>query len=324
MTTRPADGPASGAETGRRLLDAAAFARLFGGSEHQVRAWCEPYLGAFDWGYRPLTGADRDACLLQAVRRLDRQAAPVAGAGRQPDWEAGWRENLRDFQASGGDLDALVPKYIRPGEYVRLFGDYVQPVDPQFVRNYTKIFRAWLTRRFLADAAAVYEFGCGPCSHVAYFAQALPGVPICGFDWADASAEIIRAIADRYDWPVRGGRFDFLAPDPALDLAERAVVLTFGALEQVGPDHGPFLDFLLHRRPARCVHVEGLEELYDDDGLLDALALRYHRTRNYLSGFLTRLTALREDGRVVIEQVHRHQFGTRFDDTFSYVVWRPA
>ncbi len=305
-------------------LQASDFARLFGGTERQVVEWCAPYLTAHDWRYRVLTGEDRDACLLQAVHRLDRKAAPAAGTDRQPDWEAGWRQNLNDFLASGGDLDALVPKYIRPGEYIRLFGQYVQPANRDFVKFYTQIFRAWLTQRFFEDAAAVYEFGCGPCSHVAYLAQTLAGVPVYGFDWAEASGDILRAIADRYGWPVAGGRFDFFAPDPGVVLDDGAVVLTFGALEQVGGDHGAFLDFLLANRPRRCVHVEGLEELYDDRDLLDALARRYHRGRNYLSGFLTRLRALEGEGRIVIESVHRHHFGTRFDDTFSYVVWRPA
>ena len=316
--------PSLRSEQALRTLEAGDFARLFGGTERQVAEWCSPHLTGHDWRYLVLAGEDRDACLLQAIHRLDRKVAPAAGTDRQPDWEAGWRQNLNEFLASDGNLDALVPKYIRPGEYIRLFGDYVQPANPDFVKVYTQIFRAWLTRRFFTDAAAVYEFGCGPCSHVAYLAETLAEIPVYGFDWAEASADIVRAVAKRYGWPVAGGRFDFFSPDPAVVLDEGAVVLTFGALEQVGADHGAFLDFLIGNRPRRCVHVEGLEELYDDGNLLDALARRYHRGRNYLSGFLTRLQALESEGRIVIESVHRHHFGTRFDDTFSYVVWRPA
>ena len=313
--TAPADGWLT--------LGPVELAGLFGGTPEQVAEWCASELTRFDLACRVLEGEDRDARILEALKRLDRAAVSAAGVGRQQDWEAGWSENLREFLQSN-DFDALVPKYIRPGEPIRLLGGYARPRDPWFVRNYTKTFRAWLTRRFLTGATALYEFGCGSCSHVAYLAGSNPGTPVFGFDWTAASGRIIEALAVRTGWPVAGGRFDFFAPDPTVSLRPGAAVLTFGALEQVGGDFQPFLDFLLAAGPARCVHVEGLEELYDDSRLLDGLALRYHRQRNYLSGFLTRLRALEAEGRIVLEQVHRHHFGTRFDDTFSYVVWRPV
>lgn len=307
-----------------KTLGPAELARLFGGTEAEVEAWCAPFLARFDFSYRELAGAERDAMLLEAVRRLEPRAEPAAGENRKPDWESGWAENLREFLASDGDFDALVPKYIRPNEVVRLFGRYALPLNPTFVRDYTKTYRAWLARRFFADAEAICEFGCGPGSHVAYFTETFPDTPVTGLDWAEASVRIMEALAARTGRPVSGRRFDFFAPDRGFRLSPETVVLTFGALEQVGADHGPFIDYLLENGPKRCVHVEGVNELYDPNDLLDALALAYHRRRNYLDGLLSRLRALEAEGRVVIEAVHRQQFGTRFNDTFSLVVWRPA
>lgn len=308
----------------RKRLSPGELAELFGGAVEDVTAWCAPQLARFDFGYRELEGSERDAMLLQAVRRLEPDLSPAAGKERHPAWEAGWGENLAAFLADPSDLDALVPRYIRPDEPVRLFGRYAQPDNPNFVRDYTKTYRAWLAQRFFADAAAIYEFGCGPGSHVAYFAETFPGVPVFGLDWAENSVRIMEALATRRGWPVGGRRFDFFAPDYDFKLAEGAVALTFGALEQVGGAHGAFLDYLLATPLKRCVHVEGINELYDPDDLLDGLALAYHRRRNYLDGLLTRLRALETEGRIVIEQVHRQRFGTRFNDTFSLVVWRPA
>ncbi|KAA0677909.1 class I SAM-dependent methyltransferase [Azospirillum brasilense] len=305
-------------------LGVAELAELFGGSPDEVSRWCAPFLDAFDFRYTELAGAERDAMLLEAVKRLEPNAVSVAGQGRKPDWEAGWSENLTEFLAGGHQLDALVPKYIRPNEVVRLFGQYARPRAPHFIRNYTKTYRAWLAQRFFADAAAIYEFGCGPGSHVAYFAETFPEKPVVGLDWAAASVNIMEAIAGHYGWKVSGHRFDFFAPDHGIRLPEGTAVLTFGALEQVGTNHGPFLDYLLANKPLRCVHVEGINELYDEENLLDRLALRYHQQRNYLSNLLTRLQELEKAGRVVIESVHRQRFGTRFNDTFSHVVWRPA
>lgn len=300
------------------------LARLFGGTPQEVAEWCRPCLERFDFGYGELAGAERDGMMLEAVRRLEPNAEPASGQERQPEWEAGWTENLREFLASDGDLDALVPKYIRPNEVVRIFGRYVRPTNPTFVRDYTKTYRAWLARRYFADAECIYEFGCGPGSHVAYLAQTFPGIPVMGLDWAEASVRIMEALAHRYGWPVSGRRFDFFAPDPHVRLDPGAVVLTFGALEQVGAGHGPFIDYLLRNRPRRCVHVEGIDELYDPTDLMDFLALGYHRRRNYLAGLLSSLRGLEAEGKVVIERVHRHRFGTRFNETFSLIVWRPA
>ena len=127
------------------------FAALFGGTPEEVVAWCAPFLERFDFTCRRLEGEERDAYILAALKRLDPAAVSVAGPERKPDWESGWSENLRDFVDGGYDLDALVPKYMRPGQAVRLMGEYMQPRAPYFVRDYTKVFRAWLARRFMAS-----------------------------------------------------------------------------------------------------------------------------------------------------------------------------
>ena len=100
-------------------------------------------------------------------------------------------------------------------------------------------------------------------------------------------------------------------------------VLTFGALEQVGKDFRPFLEFLLRRKPAICVHVECIAEFYDPARLLDYLALAYHHSRNYLEGFWTALKELEEKGMLEILAAHHQRFGNIYDDSHSYVVWRP-
>lgn len=305
-------------------LTLADVAALFGGDAEEIRRWCAPYLEQHDFAYRPFTPEERDAALLDSLKKLDPQVLSAAGPERHGAWESGWSENLREFVEEGYRLDSLIPKYVRPNNCLRLLGQYVQPRDPWFERSYIKMFRAWLVAKYITDGEAFYEFGCGPGSHVAYLAQTFPGRPVFGLDWAEASVKIMEAMATHYGWPVTGRRFDFFAPDRDFRLLPGSVVLTFGALEQIGTRHAPFLDFLLANAPRRCVHAEVMEELYDDSNLLDALALRYHRQRNYLSGFLPRLRELEQEKRLIIEAVHHHRLGNRYNDTFSYVVWRPA
>ena len=296
---------------------------LFGGSEGEVREWCGEALTSADLAYDRLTQNTRDALILDLLQRMRGSGFTRAGEDRIGDWQRGWSENLDEFRSSGFDIDALVPKYIKPNHPVRLLGDWALPREPHFVRTYSRLFRAWLVRKYLAGAPTIYEFGCGPGSHLAYIAQQLPGTRLIGLDWAEASIHILTEMRRALGWKVEGHRFDFFRPDHDMRLEPDSAVLTFGALEQVGDRFGPYLDWLLERRPAICVHVEGIEELYDDTDLFDWMALSYHRHRGYLSGFLTRLRALEAEGRLMIDVAHRHRMGGGHDDTYSTVVWRP-
>lgn len=260
--------------------------------------------------------------ILDVLKRIDAGEFTTAGEARHGEWEVGWKENFDELVRSNYDLGALVPKYIRPYKTVRLFGDYVRPAT-NFVRDYTAVFRAWIAHRYLRDAEFIYEFGCGSGQHLAYLAQAFPEATLIGFDWAEVSVQILDALAERFGWRLSGKRFDLFSPDSAITLPPNTVVLTYGALEQIGNRWSPFLQYLLEERPARCVHIEPLAELYDENILLDYLALRYHRKRGYLNGFLSALRDLVRQGRVVIEREFRHSFGTTFAETYSYVVWRP-
>lgn len=91
----------------------------------------------------------------------------------------------------------------------------------------------------------------------------------------------------------------------------------------MGNNHGPFLEFLLEKSPEICINVEPLYELYNPGHLLDYIALRYHNYRNYLNGYLSRLQELEAKGQIEILKVHHQRFGNLYNDTHSYVVWRP-
>ena len=308
-----------------RRLSTSDLAQLFGGTEQEVKVAGGDILNQADFSYRVPMGIERDDILLDILKRLEsRRTLPTAGESRQDDWERGWTENLNDLLVQNFDISALAPKYLRPGEPVRLLQQLAIPLAPNFVRDYTMLFRNWVFRRYLSDASAVYEFGCGPGAHIAYLAETFPKMRLFGLDWAEASVKILDALATRFDWPIHGRRFDFFNPDKTLQLEPGAAVVTFGALEQTGNRFGAFLDFLLKCKPTLCLHVEPLAELYDEKNLIDHLSLRYHQQRGYLDGFLTRLYQLQSEGKITIERVHRHYLGTKFAETYSYVVWRPT
>ncbi len=100
-------------------------------------------------------------------------------------------------------------------------------------------------------------------------------------------------------------------------------VLSVHALEQLSGNWGPLLDKLLEVKPKLCLHLEPILELYDESILFDFLAAKYHRRRNYLHGWLSRLRELEAAGRVQITEERRLGFGDRYHEAYSVLAWRP-
>jgi hypothetical protein len=317
------DGERGATDDGSPLrLDRTAFAQILGVRASDLPAECAERIARADFRYVPLEGAALEEVVAQVVAALDSPLA-LSGPGRQPAWQAGWDDILQRFRASGGDLAELEPHYFRkPSRTMRLHGRYVRPCDPRFEASFVHVLHAWLARRWLGDASAIFEFGCGPGHNLVGLARLLPGVPLLGFDWAPASQEILARVAEVSGLPISGRRFDMFAPDQTVTLPAGAAVITIGALEQLGDRFAPFLRFLLERRPSICVHLEPIHELYDTELPFDAVAARYAERRGYLRGYLPCLERLAERGVIDLLCVRRH-LGSEFHDGWGSLVWRP-
>ena len=311
----------------KNLLDLTSkdFADLFGTTEEEMVEYCGDQISSFDFNYRKMEGEERDQLILRILRRIDSKEVSTAGQERQPDWEKGWNENLLEFIDSGNNVDKLVPKYFKKNVPIRLLGDYVLPKQDNFVLNITKVFRSWLFQKYFQFqyVEQIHEFGCGSGWHLAYLASIFHDKRLYGYDWSKTSQKIIKKLYQQLGCEIQGRHFDFFHPDYSVSIAPKSAVYTFGALEQVGINHGPFLKFLLEKLPEICINIEPLHELYNTNNLLDCIALRYHKYRNYLEGYLTRLQELEAVGRIEILKVHHQRFGNLYNDTHSYVVWRP-
>ncbi len=299
------------------------FANSFGTTVHDFPEDFKDLIAKFDFRYRKCSSEERDKVILDILKILESDDLKVSGRGRKADWERGWVENLQNFRNSGYSLTELVPKYIRPGQYVRLNRDYVIPCDDNFELNYSDILRTWLFTKYLKNMEAVYEFGCGTGYHLARLAEMYPEKKLHGLDWIDASRQIVDLLAKRHSLNTEGHLFDFFSPDERLEIAGNSAIFTWGALEQLGSNYEAFLQFLLKKAPAVCLNVECLGELYDKDNLVDYLADQYRKKRNYLDGYLTRLHQLEADGKIIIEKVQRLYFGSLYHEVYSFVVWKP-
>lgn len=173
--------------------------------------------------------------------------------------------------------------------------------------------RAELVSKYLRDVDEVSEFGCG----AGYNLVALPYicVKLRGFDWSAQAVEQCRRRG------IDAQVFDMFAPDPNVTL--HGAVFTVHALEQLGRDFRPFLEFLLMRKPKIVVHIEPIEELYDETELQDFLMLAYHRKRGYLSGYLTELREMAHHQAIELLEVRRSDFSGEYHNAYSVIVWRP-
>ncbi len=273
--------------------------------------------------YTPLDDDAQAAARAKVAEDIDR-GFTVVGEHRASIWRDAWQDHLDDFVKSGHALEALNPRFVGGTVLLRWQGEYIEGVTERFELAFLEIFRDWLFRTYLADTAHLYEFGSGSAFNVAAYAQLYPQTDITALDWAPAAVTIANLLGERHGMKIAGQRFDFFAPDSGFEFAPDSSVLTMCALEQVGDRFQPFLDFILAKRPRRVVHVEPMLELYDPDLPHDALAIRYHQQRKYLSGLLPHLRSLEKTGAIRLLKVQRLKFGSRFHECFSVVAWEPA
>lgn len=304
-------------------LDIDTLAQLFGTTSAEINEFCKDELKDFNGRFDRLTPERKEQAIIESIDHLVSGFTKKSGPDRLPDWERGWTENLNKFKNDCSDLDDLVPGYVRPGQVMRLNGDYAIFEDPKIEKQYIALFRSWLSKKYFTDCDSIYEFGCGSCTHVAFLAKIFPQKKIYGLDWANASVEICEILKEQYHSKIKGHLFNFFAPDKTFKLDECSAVLTFGALEQCSDQFTDFIEYLCAQQPKICVHVEGLDELYDKTQLFDYLAFQYNKKRNYLTGFLSHLEELEKAKKVKILKSHRHHFGSRHNDTLSYIIWKP-
>lgn len=266
-----------------------------------------------DLRYDVIEGADRDAIIRDEVKLECPDRPGING------WDACWLEVRERFESSNDPRD-LVPKFLKPDVAApcRLLGQYVMPSDPGFLHNIQRVILSHLAGKYLTSTRTVIEVGCGSGFNLVELRRLLPRAVLYGADFSPSAVDIVNLMG------FGGLTFDIRSPMTlASELATGGAVLTMGALEQVGRDFMPFMQWLMEAKPAVCIHVEPLVELYDKNDLMDVLAWRYHYARGYLQGFLPKLSEARRDGKIDILEFHRTRLGSVHNDGFSWVVWRP-
>lgn len=245
-----------------------------------------------------------------------------SGKHRLPSWETGWEENLKEFTHTE-NIQSLIPKYHRKGRLVRWKDKMVSPSFPDFDYQLHKIIVDVVIRNHFKDVKQIVEFGCGPGYHLARISNYFPDKKLIGTDWTKMSQTIIKEINRVKKLNIKGYNFDFFSPDYTLPVDSDTGIYTIAALEQVGKNFSEFVNFLLQKKPAICVHFEPIGELLPDDNVLCKLTKKYFQKRNYLDGYLTYLETLEKDGKIQIIDKRRTYSGSFYIEGHSLIVWKP-
>lgn len=298
------------------------FADMFGTTKDDVFWKCGVNIDSHDFSYEECTAREREMIVIDILNDVEKGMFSVSGAGRLNDWRKGWAEVLKEFQ-SDGNLNTLIPKDLHPNRPMRYYGNYIKPYSPTFEHDFTVVFRNWLYKRWFKNFTHIYEFGCGTGQNLALLAKIFGNQKrLYGFDWAPESQGILKAIVDKYNWNITGGNFDMFNPPEGDEFPPSSLAYTSCAMEQMGDNFTPFLNYIIQAKPDLCVNVEPLIELYDENNIFDYVVLKYHRKRGYLNGFLARLLGLQKMKIIQILSAKRLRFGSLFHEGYMYVVWK--
>jgi len=273
-----------------------------------------------NFNYRVLQGAERDGIIISILEKIATDTQLVGAPERTEVWYKGWLESLEEFKLKGDPI-ALRPKYVKPTHYMRYKRQFICTEDPYFEWYYLQLYTQCLFQMFLKPFEYVYEFGCGTGHNLLSLSRLFPDKSCTGFDFVASSCALVNLVAGTFGCNITGELFDMAAPDGNRVLEPNSAVFTIGAIEQLGGNIEPILQYLLSQPISRCIHIEPIYEIYDKDNLADYLAMQFHRKRGYTQGLLPRLRELEAWGDIEILKVKRSAFGNLFMEGYTCIIW---
>ena len=303
-------------------LDYKFFAKIFNAKENDFPSLAKQVISKANSKYQIVEGKEYDRAILRIIKTLDSKNLKTSGPHRLNDWEKGWEENLTEFKRSGYDLNQLIPKFVKEGEYIRFQDNFIDPQSNSFETDFVIVMRYYLFNKYYKGINTLYEFGAGTGLNLVAASEIFPNMKLVGLDWAKSSINIINTLKEKLNINISAKFFDLFNPDEKYRLDKDSGVLTIGTLEQLGENFKPFINYLLKNKPKACINVETLYEIYNQDNLLDYLAVKYLDKRNYLRGFLPYLKSLQAKKKIKILDIRR-TFGSFYHDGYSYIVWKP-
>ena len=299
------------------------IANFFGTKPEDLGPSFDSLYKTLDMTYRVVDGQERDNLILDILNKIDNDKQKIGAPERTGVWFDGWDENLKDFRSSL-TTDSIVPKFIRPDNIIRLGGQFIEPSNKFFERDYAKLLQFFAYHKYITeDIKNVYEFGCGSGFNLINLSTTNKDLNLYGSDFVQSSVDLINEMGSHYDLNLTSKLFNMIEPDYEYEIKENSCVFTHGAIEQLAGNFKNFINFLVAKKPKICFHLEPTVEVYDKNSLFDHLQIKFHLKRGYTTGLLPYLRDLEKQGKIKDFYCKRVEFGSKFMEGYTLMSWRP-
>ncbi len=299
-------------------------AELFGTTVEGLGQKCRDFYNTLNMDYELIEGEERELLVLDILKKIDSDKQIIGAPERTEIWHNGWGENLDDFRKEK-DKKSIVPKFFRPNKTVRFGGEFINPVNQNFERDYAILLQYYIYHRlFTSNIKNVYEFGAGSGFNLANIMEYDSALNLYGSDFVQSSVDLINEMGSHYETSIEAEVFDMIEPNYDYNIKPNSCVFTHGALEQLAGKVKNMINFLVYKKPEICFHIEPTLEFYNDDNLFDYLQIKFHEKRGYSSGYVPYLQKLESEGKIEIKECRRLFFGSKFMEGYNLVVWKPV
>tara|TARA_R110002012_G_scaffold321602_1_gene550076 strand:- start:415 stop:1341 length:927 start_codon:yes stop_codon:yes gene_type:complete len=306
-----------------KTLTKKEIANFFGTSEDNLGPHFESLYQNLDMRYRVIEGKEKEDLILDILNKIENDKQIIGAPERTNIWFNGWNENLQDFLSSK-DSESIVPKFIRPNNVVRLGGQFIEPYNTFFERDYAKLLQCFVYNKYISkDIKNVYEFGCGSGFNLINLSSMKSDINLYGSDFVKSSVDLINEMGDHYGLSMKSELFNMLEPNYDYQIKENSCVFTHGAIEQLAGNFKNFINYLIQKKPKVCFHLEPTVEVYEDDNLFDYLQIKFHLKRGYSTGLLPYLKKLEKEGKIENLYFKRINFGSKFMEGYTLMSWSP-
>ena len=277
-----------------------------------------------DFEYESLNISEENSLIAEIREEILQNKFVKAGQSREASWQKGWDENLQGFKKSK-NIDDLIPKYFGKSTINRLGQHFIRAISKNFDLNMLRAIEARVFTDYLSNYQNVYEFGCGTGHNLLFLRKINPGCALVGLDWANSSQETLSLLNQTLmDEKISGRNFDYFSPNFDFKLKPSSAVFTVASLEQIGDQHGPFIEYLMQNKPAIVVHIEPFKDLLDEQNPLDLISIEYMKQRNYIEGYCEAIFELQENKEAQVHLFERTFIGSKYVDGYSILVWSPS
>jgi hypothetical protein len=308
-----------------RRIGTSDIERMFryvpGGLPEGVRA----ALNRMNTTYRLPSLSEQSAYILDFLNLCEKKELLRNREENLAAFENGWTQNYESLLKSDGknDFHCLTPGYFRGSPFFRYDNKLVVTDNLQLEFDLFTIARHCLFDSYLAGRSKIFELGCGSCQNLLMLSDLFPDKAVTGLDWTLATQTISRFLAEKRKRALKTLQYDMFSDKPLPGIGSDGALISIHAFEQLGKNFFGILGKIMAARPGIVVQLEPVTEFYDADNLLDFLALKYIRKRNYLDGYYTALSRMAQKGDIEILAAWRPYLGGVLHES-SILVWRPV